>query len=138
MVTEHVLYFDLKGHFWVLNAFCLLDLLFIRPFCLASQASVFLLPFVVFGLSLVWLMSVLPMIVWPLFLRSSQLAFFSSRVPHIPVFISVRIGFEPCDNHYIQLLSCSFCIAGPSYLLLWQDVVFLITAICLLILSLPL
>ena len=54
------------------------------------------------------------------------------------VFISVRIGFEPCDNHYIQLLYCSFCIAGPGYLLLWQDVVFLITAICLLILSLPL
>ena len=62
MVTEHVLYFDLKGHFWVLSAFCLLDLLlFLFSECLSYA-------FVVFGLGLVWLMSVLPMTVWPLFL----------------------------------------------------------------------
>ena len=36
MVTEHVLYFDLKGHFWVLNAFYLLDLLlFLFSECLS-------------------------------------------------------------------------------------------------------
>ena len=46
------------------------------------------------------------------------------------VFIFVRIGFEPCNNY---TLSCSFRqIAGPSYLLLLQDVVLLITVICLL------
>ena len=52
------------------------------------------------------------------------------------LFIVVRIGFEPCNNY---TLSCSFCqIAGPGYLLLLQDVVLLITVICLLILSLAL
>ena len=52
------------------------------------------------------------------------------------VFIFVRIGFEPCKNY---TLSCSFCqIAGPGHLLLLQDVVLLITVICLLILSLAL
>ena len=52
------------------------------------------------------------------------------------VFIFVRIGFEPCNNY---TLSCSFCqIAGPGHLLLLQDVVLLITVICLLILSLAL
>ena len=52
------------------------------------------------------------------------------------VFIFVRIGFVPCNNY---TLSCSFCqIAGPGYLLLLQDVVLLITVICLLILSLAL
>ena len=49
------------------------------------------------------------------------------------LFISVRIGFEPCNNRYLAL---SFCMAGPGYLLLWHDIVFIITAICLLILSL--
>ena len=46
------------------------------------------------------------------------------------VFITIRIGFE----------RCSFCVAEPGHLLLRlsQDVVFLITAICLLILSLSL
>ena len=47
------------------------------------------------------------------------------------LFIFVRIGFELCNNHL-------FCIAGPGYLLLWQDVVLLIMVICLLILSLAL
>ena len=49
--------------------------------------------------------------------------------------IFVWIGFESCtcNNH-----SCRFCIAGPGYLLLWQDVVFLITVLCLLILTLAL
>ena len=52
------------------------------------------------------------------------------------VFIFARIGFVPCNNY---TLSCSFCqIAGPGYLLLLQDVVLLITVICLLILSLAL
>ena len=52
------------------------------------------------------------------------------------LFIVVRIGFEPCNNY---TLSCSFCqISGPGYLLLLQDVVLLITVICLLILSLAL
>ena len=51
------------------------------------------------------------------------------------LFISVRIGFEPCNNHYLAL---SFCIAGPDYLLLWHDIVFIITAICLVILCLVL
>ena len=51
------------------------------------------------------------------------------------VFIFVRIGFEPCIN---DTLSCNFCIAGPGYLLLLQDVVLLIMIICLLILSLTL
>ena len=52
------------------------------------------------------------------------------------VFIFVRIGFVPCNNY---TLSCSFCqIAGPGYLLLLQDVVLLITVICLSILSLAL
>ena len=52
------------------------------------------------------------------------------------LFIVVRIGFEPCNNY---TLSRSFCqIAGPGYLLLFQDVVLLITVICLLILSLAL
>ena len=27
------------------------------------------------------------------------------------IFISVRIGFEPCNNRYLAL---SFCIAGPG------------------------
>ena len=53
------------------------------------------------------------------------------------LFIFVKIGFEPCNNYYTAL-SCSFCIAVPGYLLLLQDVVFLITVICLLILSLAL
>ena len=47
MVTEHVLYFDLKGHF----SCC---------FCLAT---VVLIPFVIFGSGLVWLMSVRPVTV---------------------------------------------------------------------------
>ena len=52
------------------------------------------------------------------------------------VLIFVRIGVEPCNNY---TLSCSFCqIAGPGHLLLLQDVVLLITVICLLILSLAL
>ena len=52
------------------------------------------------------------------------------------LFIVVRLGFEPCNNY---TLYCSFCqIAGPGYLLLSQDVVLLITVICLLILSLAL
>ena len=52
------------------------------------------------------------------------------------LFIVVRIGFEPCSNY---ALSCSFCqIAGPGHLLFLQDVVLLITVICLLILSLAL
>ena len=52
------------------------------------------------------------------------------------VFIFVRIGFEPCNDY---TLSCSFCqIARPGHLLLLQDVVLLITVICLLILSLAL
>ena len=45
--------------------------------------------------------------------------------------IVARIGFEPCNNIVLQ-------IAGPSHLLLVQDVVLLITVICLLILSLAL
>ena len=49
------------------------------------------------------------------------------------LFISVRIGFEPCHNRYLAL---SFCNAGPGYLLLWYDTVFIIMAICLLILCL--
>ena len=52
------------------------------------------------------------------------------------LFIVVRIGFEPYNNY---TLSCSFCqIAGPGCLLLLQDVVLLITVICLLIFSLAL
>ena len=51
------------------------------------------------------------------------------------LFISVRIGFEPCNNRYLAL---SFCIAGPDYLLLWHDIVLIITAICLVILCLVL
>ena len=52
------------------------------------------------------------------------------------VFIFVRIEFEPCNNY---TLSCSFFqISGPGHLLLLQDVVLLITVICLLILSLAL
>ena len=51
------------------------------------------------------------------------------------VFIFVRIGFKPCNN---DTLSCNFCIAGPGYLLLLQDLMLLITVICLLILSLAL
>ena len=52
-----------------------------------------------------------------------------------PLFISVRIGFEPCNNRYLAL---SFCNAGPGYLLLWYDIVFIIMTICLLILCLVL
>ena len=48
--------------------------------------------------------------------------------------ITVTIGFERCTC-ILQLL---ICVAGPGYLLLLQDAVFLITAICLLILSLSL
>ena len=51
------------------------------------------------------------------------------------LFLSVRIGFEPCNNRYLAL---SFCIAGPGYLLLCHDIVFTITATCLLILCLVL
>ena len=51
------------------------------------------------------------------------------------LFISVRIGFEPCNNRYLAL---SFCNAGPGYLLLWYDIAFIIMAICLLILCLVL
>ena len=50
------------------------------------------------------------------------------------LFITVRIGFERCTC-ILQLL---ICVAGPRYLLLSQDAVFLIMAICLLILSLSL
>ena len=50
------------------------------------------------------------------------------------LFITVTIGFERCTC-ILQLL---ICVAGPGYLLLSQDAVFLITAICLLILSLSL
>ena len=55
------------------------------------------------------------------------------------LFITVRIGFERCNNHYMYLAGfVMFCVAGPGYLLLSQDVVFLITAICLFIFSLSL
>ena len=47
-----------------------------------------------------------------------------------PLFIPVRIGFEPCNNRYLA--------AGPGYLLLWYDIVFIIMAISLLILCLVL
>ena len=49
--------------------------------------------------------------------------------------MSVRVRFELCNNRYLAL---GFCIARPGYLLLWHDVVFIITAICLLILCLVL
>ena len=99
MVTEHVLYFVLKSHFWVLNAFCLLDLLlFLFSECLS------------YAFCGIWF-------------RFGMAHVSASDDSMASVFISVRIGFEPCDNHYIQLLYCSFCIAGPGYLLLWQDAV---------------
>ena len=51
--------------------------------------------------------------------------------------IFVGIGFETytCNNYYLA----AFVLPGPAiYLLLWQDVVFRITVLCLLILSLAL
>ena len=53
--------------------------------------------------------------------------------------IFVGIGFETCtcNNYYLA----AFVLPGPAihvYLLLWQDVVFLIMVLCLLILSLAL
>ena len=51
------------------------------------------------------------------------------------LFVSVRIGFEPCNNRHLAL---SFCNARPGYLHLWHDIVFIIMAICLFILCLVL
>ena len=50
------------------------------------------------------------------------------------LFIFVRIGFEPCNSLYLAAVT----LLGPAIFFLWQDVVFVITAICLLILSVAL
>ena len=56
MVTEHVLYFDLKGHFWIMCSVY-------KTSCCFCLATVVLIPFVVFVSGLVWFMSVLPVTV---------------------------------------------------------------------------
>ena len=56
MVTEHILYFDLKGHFWVMRSVY-------KTSCCFCLATVVLIPFAVFGSGLVRLMSVRPVTV---------------------------------------------------------------------------
>ena len=54
MVTEHALYFDLKGHFCVTRS---------QTSCCFCLVTVVHMPFVVFCSDLVWLMSVRPVTV---------------------------------------------------------------------------
>ena len=49
------------------------------------------------------------------------------------LFIFVRIGFEPCNNHYLA----AFVLPGPA-ICFCGKMLLLITVICLLILSLAL
>ena len=55
MQLSHVLYFDIKGHFWVTSAAFI-----------ACSATVVLIPVESFYLGLVWLVSVRPVTVQPL------------------------------------------------------------------------
>ena len=58
------------------------------------------------------------------------------KPPKATAIVVIFVRIQLCN--YISLSYSSFCIAGPGHLLLWQDVVSLIVAICFFILSLAL
>ena len=111
IVTEqsHVLDFDLKGHFWVFLFYLFDFLLFLFSDCRS---------YAVCGS-------------W----SRLRMAHFSVSCDSIAsLFIFVRIGFEPCNNHYLA----AFVLPGPAICFCGKMLVLLITVICFLILSLAL
>ena len=102
-----------------MSGFCVLSL---AVFCVAT---VVLMPFVAFDsnpiLTKIKMEAILP--------QDTDFSVSCSSIASL--FIFVRIGFEPCNNHNLA----AFVLPGPAICLLWQDVVLLITVIFLLLIT---